>query len=116
MMTGATRAVFLIGRWALKVPRWTKWNLFLHGLLANMQEVLWARSRVASELAPVIWAVPGGFFVLARRARPLTDAEWDAFDYEAFHDRQDLDCILPVEDKRDSFGVLDGRIVAVDYG
>jgi hypothetical protein len=28
----------------------------------------------------------------------------------------DRDYVLPVELKRDSFGVLSGRIVAVDYG
>ena len=52
--------------------------------------------------------------VVMRRARPLTEAEWAAFDFEAFVERGDWR--LPVENKDDSFGVLEGRIVAVDYG
>jgi hypothetical protein len=83
------------------------------------------------------------------RARPLTAAEWEAFDYRAFMTRGDayveenfdihagnwrqgdpgqpLSCLVlgsaepssglvPAEYKRDSFGVLNGRIVAVDTG
>ena len=83
------------------------------------------------------------------RARPLTDAEWESFDYRAFVTRDDGYVVenfdryaggwrqgdlgqplapivvgngepacglVPAEYKCDSFGVLNGRIVAVDYG
>lgn len=49
-----------------------------------------------------------------RRARRLTDTEWAAFDPETFARGEGY--IVPTELKRDSFGMLNGRIVTVDYG
>ena len=63
-------------------------------------------------IAPIAFVLPGGLLGVLRRARPLTDAEWAGFDPVA-HCREHG---LSAEPKRDSFGVLDGRIVAVDYG
>lgn len=113
MMCGATRAVFLCGRWALKVPRCDEWRLFLSGLLANMSEALWGKVRHGA-LCPVLAALPGGFLLVMRRARPLTDEEWSDLDVEGL--LLDRNYELPVEYKRSSFGVVDGRVVAVDYG
>lgn len=48
------------------------------------------------------------------RAEPLTEADWCAFDTEEFIERSDG--AIPVEEKQDSFGWLNGRIVAIDYG
>ena len=110
---GTTRTVWLIGRWAIKVPSCCKWRLFLHGLLANLQERSFSATRWA-KLCPVLWSTPGGWLLVMRRARPLTRAEWDAFDPEPWC--QEEDYVIPAEHKMDSFGVLDGRIVAVDYG
>jgi hypothetical protein len=45
--------------------------------------------------------------------RELTDAEYrEFFGVEWKGDRVNI----PVEDKRESFGILDGQIVAIDYG
>lgn len=42
-------------------------------------------------------------------SRPLTDAEYSALtEHEEY--------VVPAEAKEDSWGVLEGRIVAVDYG
>lgn len=51
-----------------------------------------------------------------RRAHPLTEEEFAAFDYEKFVERESY--WIPVENKMCSFGRLDesGEIVAVDYG
>lgn len=38
--TGVTRVVFLIGDYAIKIPKCMIWNHFLKGLLANMEENL----------------------------------------------------------------------------
>jgi hypothetical protein len=48
------------------------------------------------------------------RARELSCEEWEAFDVESWRNCEEY--IVPVENKRDSFGVFAGRIVAVDYG
>ena len=57
---GAMREVFLIGRWAVKVPKLTRgWRQFLRGLLSNMEE----REISAngwSEFCPVVFSLPCG--------------------------------------------------------
>lgn len=111
---GTTRRVILVGRYAIKVPRVDYgWQAILGGLLANMRE--WSFSCAGwPELCPVLWRIPGGFLIVMRRARPLTDEEWTAFDYDSFIETDDY--FVPVDYKYGSFGILDGRIVAVDYG
>lgn len=111
-MLGATRAVLLVGDAAIKVPRMTTWRTFLNGLLANMQEREFSRAGWP-ELCPVLFSIPGGWLVVMRRAAPLTDAEWCTVHPE-WAERGEY--VVPVELKRDSFGVLGGRIVAIDYG
>lgn len=110
---GTHRTVYLIGSWAIKRPVFVEWRLFLYGLLANMQETNFSRTGWP-ELCPVIFGCPGGFFLIMRRAEPLPNATFWMLDYEAF--RQQKDYVVPVENKYDSFGLYDGRIVAVDYG
>jgi hypothetical protein len=111
---GTTRRVLLIGNYAIKVPRiGYGWQAILKGLLANMQEKMFSATEWP-ELCPVLWYVPGGFLIVMRRARPLSDKEWEGFRHDEFVDKGDY--IVPVEDKYGSFGVLDGRVVAVDYG
>lgn len=111
---GVTREVLLVGRYAIKIPKLIYgWHKFLCGLLANMQEAQFSACGWP-ELCPVIFSIPGGWLVIMRRADPLTDEQWEAFDARKFVDRHDR-CI-PAETKRDSFGFLAGRIVALDYG
>jgi hypothetical protein len=110
---GCTRLVVLTRRFAFKVPNPSEWRLFLHGLIANMQERQFSKAGWP-ELCPVKFALPLGFLVVMDRAQPMTREQWDAFDAEAFCTKDDY-CI-PAELKMDSFGWLRGRAVAVDYG
>src|SRR5947209_2942513 len=152
---GAVRTVFLTrryvfklpGRWAFRHWRWW-WDSLLRGLLSNMQERRFA-AEGWPELCPVSFSIPGGFLIVMPRARTLTPAEWEVFDYRAFVTRGDgyveenfdshagkwrqgdlgqplyaltignaEPCVglVPAEYKPDSFGVLGGRVVAIDYG
>lgn len=110
---GTTRNVLLIGRWAVKVPSITEWRLFLLGLLANMQEARFSRCGW-QELCPVVFSIPSGLLIVMHRAEPITRDEFFAIDVELWRDRGEY--IIPVEAKLDSFGRLNGRVVAVDYG
>ena len=110
---GSTRFVLLIGAIAVKIPRPTGWKLFLHGLLANLQEREFSRT-FWPELCPVRFSLPGGWIVVMPRCIPMSDAEWREFEVEHFTERPDYS--IPAEHKQDSFGWLNGRIVAVDYG
>lgn len=117
--TGCTRTVILTRRWAIKLPglwayspcEW--WRGLLYGLLANMQEAKFSKTGWP-ELCPVSFALPGGFLVVMPRARVMSDDEFIAFDVKAFLDRPNY--TVPAEAKSNSFGFLDGRIVAIDYG
>lgn len=110
LRSGATRHVLLVGPWAVKLPRPGRWRAFLNGLLANHQEAAFSRLQ-HPRLCPVLLCVPGGFLLVMRRAVPLPLATFEALD------PADWGGVLgAVEFKADSFGLLDGRVVAVDYG
>ena len=112
---GCTRIVILTKRYAFKIPQFTyQWRHFLWGLICNMSERNWSRSLACDGLCPIVFSLPGGWLNVMLRARPLTRSEWFGFDYASFVKRED--CLIPVEEKMDSFVVLDGNIVAVDYG
>ena len=110
--SGISRTVFLVGRYAIKVPccRYG-WPYFLRGLLANLQERTWGRGG-SPKLCPVLWADRFGLFVVMRRAEILAEPPTPM----RFHQFTFGESIPPIECKADSFGVLDGRLVAVDYG
>lgn len=112
---GCTREVFLVGRWAIKIPQIRyEWRHFLQGLLANMQELQWWKNFPQPELCPVLWGIPGGWLIIMRRAKPMTRDQFDAIDVKAWCDRGDW--IVPAENKMDSFGWIGDQLVAVDYG
>lgn len=110
---GVTRLVILTKNYAIKIPNFCRgWRMFLHGLICNMHEKMFSDTKW-EQLCPIVFAVWGGWLVVMKRARPLTDEEWNSFDCETFVKEPNL---IPVETKRCSFGVLNGKIVAVDYG
>ena len=87
---------------------------FLIGLLANMQEQdLWKQHRWP-QLCPVIFHIRPVLVVMPRTV-PLT-TEQAASDAHLALLETDDGLFIPAEPKGDSFGVLDGRIVIVDYG
>lgn len=112
---GITRAVLLIGRYAIKAPRVRYgWDKFLLGLLSNMQEGRFSVLAKEFALAPTVFSLPGGWLNIQRRCDPLTDAEWDEVEARCGQDRNwgDMSCDF----KRDNFGTIDGQIVLLDYG
>lgn len=113
--TGVMREVFLIGRWAVKIPKLTRgWRNFLQGLLANLQERELS-ARGYPQLCPVVFSIPGGWLVVMPRVEPLSNEFAADFDMIQFAETED-GLSLPIEMKADSFGRLHERVVAVDYG
>jgi len=106
MIHGITRSVFLTRRWAIKIPTFRSWSLFLHGLLANMQEAFWWSATHDSRLCPVRFSVPGGFLVIMERANPVENENIPYEEYEG----------LPLDPKPTNFGMLRGKLVLLDYG
>lgn len=103
---GITREVILIGRYAIKLPSIRSWMLFLQGLLGNMQE----RDLMCldNRLCPVVFSLWGGWLNIMPRCEPLVE----------FTEEMDTICdyLTFIEKKLCSFGTLDGKLVAVDYG
>lgn len=110
---GVTRNVFLIFNYAIKIPSISEWRLFLLGLLANMQEVAFSKTK-HYKLCPIVFYVPFGFLVVMKRCRELTDDEFDIAFFEKWVNDEEF--LLPCELKSDSFGYLDDKIVVFDYG
>jgi hypothetical protein len=108
---GRNRVVVLTRRHAYKLPTPTSWPDFLFGLLNNMNEARRGK-RGQQGYCPVVFALPGGWLTVMLRARPMLPAEWEGFDAKAFCSRLGI----KAEHKPCSFGWLNGRIVAVDYG
>jgi hypothetical protein len=111
MPHGAFRRVFLIGRFAIKVPRP---RFALRGLCCNRWErEMWQRWRSVfgwENLCPILFADPVGLVVVMPRAeQPVTDDEIRTATPLYFpeptykYDAQD-------------FGRVNGRVLAVDYG
>lgn len=50
---GATRVVIVLRHYVIKIPTFKSWKLFLHGLLANLQEHQMSTINDAA-LCPVI--------------------------------------------------------------
>ena len=105
---GRNRWVLLTRRWALKFPTLADWRSFLFGLLNNMNEADWA----GPGRCPVKWRAPGGFLIVMPRAEIMTDEQFASFDAPGFCERHQVNA----EHKPDSFGFLDGEVVAVDFG
>lgn len=117
---GCSRTVLISARYALKLPTLHQgWRAFLWGLLDNMGEReiwrYWPEARV--KCAPVLASSRLGLFVVMPRCLPLEDEHWALTREEHDGWRTVGDNYrVPVEYKRGSHGLLNGRIVALDYG
>lgn len=120
MSTGCSRLVVRAGPWAVKLPnfRWG-WTAFLRGLLHNMNEAgMWRWGNMPAKgratLCPILFACPGGWFLVMPWAEPLGRDEHHDILPEAlpWGDERDRSEML----KADNVGRLaDGRWVVVDY-
>jgi len=110
MPHGAFRKVFVLGGFALKLPRISRLRA---GMRCNRWErELWFKWRKVfgwQTLCPIHFADPAGLLVLMPRAeQPVTQAEVESLpDYYPAH---------TAEYKAEDHGRLHGSVVAVDYG
>ena len=118
---GCFRRVFLFWGLAVKVPQTYSWRNFLTGLLTNMSERrIWRTwpAEMRKRLCPILFSDPLGFIVVMPRLRLLSSEELG----HAFPTRKAFnkavssrECTIPVERKADSWGWLNGAVVAIDY-
>lgn len=68
----------------------------------------------SKKVCPIIAYIPGGWLVVMPKAKILEDAEIEKRDLISFCHIED-NCNIPAEYKPDSFGWLNGKLVAIDY-
>jgi hypothetical protein len=110
---GCTRCVVLFGDYAFKLPQFRYgWRNFLFGLLANQQENTWWNRTRNPFLCPVVFSIPGGWLTVQKKVIELQDDERTESQLKWYTESlYDL-----VEPKPSSFGWLDNKLVAIDYG
>lgn len=116
VLSGCYRIVILFYGVAIKIPTFLYgWRFFLKVMLCNDYETSLYKShgKKIKELCPVLFHLPLGLMSVQKRADVLTD---DEYMYLKFNDLINNDHYVPVEDKSNSFGRLDGNIVIIDYG
>lgn len=124
---GATRTVLIFSDFVIKIPRlrnntldFSAYPLFAglyQGLLCNLQERYWNRFGYL-QLCPVLFSDWFGFVVIMPRCKILTE-NLDPAEFEAFIriDRNDATLgTVPAENVAENFGLLNGRLVIIDYG
>jgi hypothetical protein len=114
--TGITRTVFLAGRYAIKVPSMRglcertmagRLASMARGILANQRERQWHSYEGWDGLvAPVLHSWLGGLVQVYPRCEPLPDG------FEGALPELDPN---PGDIKPDNYGLLNGRIVRIDY-
>lgn len=113
---GITRTVVLVGRWAIKVPtirglgdrsqKGARVASFARGVLANQSERDWS---CVEGVNPVVWSWRCVINVY-RRAEPVVVDE-ESFDFAAL-----CPDWTPIGDRKsENLGLVDGRIVWVDF-
>lgn len=117
MKNGATRCVWLIGRYAIKFPRLCSWRCFLNGLIANMTEREF--NCIAPDLhAKVLYADKFGFMLVMERAEYMLPSDLNR--YERPHIDELFDRCekagLPIERKYEDVGKFLDACKVVDFG
>lgn len=128
---GATRTVFLTGRWAIKFPRfWQEgigihFSLFWFGMVANQKEYTISLIFDHPRLCPVLYAAPLGLMLVQPRCQPIAGIDALEIGFGQISSR----ALCPVEHLRFceqvspsidnwvfNYGLLNGRKVCFDYG
>lgn len=105
---GVTRTVFLVGRYAIKVPT-LRYGLdaWAWGIVSNGSEREWHTfSGWKGKVAPVLRSWLGGLIQVYPRCERFDE---DTMEYPVFED------FAPGDKKADNYGVLNGTVVCLDY-
>jgi hypothetical protein len=120
---GATRIVFVFKKVVLKVPNTQGYELFLNGILANLQEKKFSRGCDRDDLAKVKSCDPLGLFLVMEKADTFDLYELQNMDFERFSDYleetykdDDMKEFMLSDPKPSNWGYINGKLVKIDYG
>ena len=113
---GATRVVIVLRNYVIKIPTFKSWKLFLHGLLANLQERQMSTINDAV-LCPVISSSRIGLFVIMPRCEPVNHTGLFFTELCRLKIMGELPEEFYLSDaKPENFGYFKCRLVKLDYG
>lgn len=119
---GTTRTVFLIGKYAIKVPYLKSYFGFVKGIIANILERDNSK-HCPNYFLPVLWSLPLGLLVVMPRVRPINKSTWyfRAFLADLFHANNDnnAEALLArkyCEHVPKNYALYKGRPFCIDYG
>ena len=116
---GATRIVFIFNKIVIKIPNIKEYRLFLHGILANMQEYTFYKRSKREDLAKVYFISPLGLFIIMRKAKVFCNKVnhlnflnmiEDKYKNDVMKDFMLSDC------KVTNWGIINKKLVKIDYG
>ena len=116
--TGSTRIVFLIGKYAIKIPRvivqpdnkfYGRLHEFICGWKANRTEYIWSKSNIYPFLNPVKISLLFSIILIFDRSEELSRDEFFNLNEEDYN-------FGGYEHKIDSFGKINSEIKIIDYG
>lgn len=114
--SGATRNIIILKSLGIvvKFPIINSWYGFLTGIISNLNEIdIWKNGVWAHLLCPILFWIPGGFFLVMRYAELLTIEEY--FDIVSSDEYADY-LEVSKDDHIDNYGKIDGdKIVWIDY-
>jgi len=106
---GCHRWVMIFNKIVIKFPNPTysiKW--FIKGIKGNVQETRLSKTK-NKNLCPILFSFPLGLFLIMRKAKLLTNEKVDINNFIKISN------ITTAEGKRDSFGLLNNKLVCIDY-
>lgn len=115
---GATRTVFVFSKYVVKVPRLKNRKSFFaalyQGLLSNLQERYWSKFNYP-QLCPIVFSDIFGLFIVMPYCEPIDEVLSDP-EFQKFIKINDSWGTVPAENVLENFGLLNGRLVIIDYG
>ena len=115
---GSTRIVFVFKHFVIKFPSPASWKLFLHGLLANIQEGSFTKSMInQTGLTPVYYFNSLGFCVISKRARTVNHRGLFWVELTRLVATSELHKDFWSSDaKPENFGFINNQLVKIDLG
>lgn len=117
---GVTRMVLIFKKYVIKIPTFREWRLFLHGLIANINEGdAFKHLKSRDDLAKVYYYNKLGLFLIMERVVVCDNDEcWSLLEIlEEKYKNDGLKKFMMSDYKPSNWGRrTDGTLVKIDYG
>jgi len=111
---GVTREVLIFRKIVIKIPSLRSWKLFLHGILANLQEKTFSGAHPM--LMPVLFCLAGFILVMPKCERIFYNEESILIEALNAIKNDSLYEFLESDFKPMNYGIYMGNVVKIDYG